>query len=56
MSDRLDFIIKTKEDLIEAVHRVGFLPLFRNSIPGFSVEDHVDPSVWFTDEPGFLQR
>ncbi|MCD8379773.1 MAG: hypothetical protein LUC95_05555 [Lachnospiraceae bacterium] len=52
MSDRLDFIIKTKEDLINAVHRVGFLPLFRNSLPGFSVEDHVDPSVWFTDEPG----
>ncbi len=52
MSDRLDFIINTKEDLIEAVHRVGFLPLFRNSLPGFSVEDHVDPSVWFTDEPG----
>ncbi len=52
MSDRLDFIIKTKEDLIDAVHRVGFLPLFRNSLPGFSVEDHADPSVWFTDEPG----
>lgn len=52
MSDRLDFIIKTKEDLINAVHRVGFLPLFRNSLPGFSVEDHVDPSVWFTGEPG----
>ncbi|MCD8222155.1 MAG: hypothetical protein LUD07_08240 [Clostridiales bacterium] len=52
MSDRLDFIIKTKEDLINAVHRVGFLPLFRNSLSGFSVEDHVDRSVWFTDEPG----
>ncbi|MCD8012282.1 MAG: hypothetical protein LUG99_03780 [Lachnospiraceae bacterium] len=52
MSDRLDFIVKTKEDLINAVHRVGFLPLFRNFLPGFSVEDHVDPSVWFTGEPG----
>ncbi|MCC8102322.1 MAG: hypothetical protein LIP11_08730 [Clostridiales bacterium] len=52
MSDRLNFIIKTKEGLIEAIHQVGFLPVFQNSLPGFSVEDHVDPSIWFTDETG----
>ena len=46
------FIIKTKEDMEEIVKEAGILPLFTNSIPGFSVEEHVDPSVWFTDEPG----
>lgn len=47
-----DFTICTKEDLCAAVQRFGILPLFKNSIPGFSVEEHVDPRVWFTDEPG----
>ena len=49
---RLDFTIRTKEDLIHAVQRLGFLPLFANSLPGFSIEEHVSPRVWFTDEPG----
>ena len=44
--------ISTKEDLIEVLERFGFLPLFANSIPGFSVEEHVDPAVWFTDQEG----
>ncbi len=30
----------------------GFVPLFKNSIPGFSVAEHVHPRAWFTDEPG----
>lgn len=46
------FIIKTKEDMEEIVTEAGILPLFTNSIPGFSVEEHVDPSVWFSDAPG----
>ena len=39
--------IRTKEDLKEAVGRFGFVPLFSNSISGFSVEEHVDPIAWF---------
>ena len=47
-----DFRVKTKNDLIEAIGEFGFVPLFSNSVPGFSVEEHVDPSVWFSSEDG----
>ena len=42
-----DFYIETQRDLIEAVNTFGFVPLFANSIPGFSVEEHVSPRAWF---------
>lgn len=45
--EKLGFTIRKKQDLLDAVERLGFLPLFENSIPGFSVEENVDPSVWF---------
>lgn len=47
-----DFYIKTKEDLTETVNKLGFLPFFRNSIEGFSIEEHVDPKIWFGDIEG----
>ena len=46
------FTIRTKQDLAEAVRSFGFLPLFRNSLPGFSVEEHAAPGAWFSCEPG----
>lgn len=49
---RLGITIRTKEDLEHAVDSLGFLPFFENSIPGFSLEENVDPSVWFGSEPG----
>jgi len=52
MRTDLNFIIKTKDDLINAVQQIGILPLFQNSLPGFSVEEYVAPSAWFSDEPG----
>lgn len=48
----LDYTIRTMKDLTEAVETLGFLPLFQNSIPGFSVEEHAAPSAWFSEEPG----
>ena len=30
----LTFTVRTKQDLIDAVERYGFLPLFANGIPG----------------------
>ena len=42
-----DFYIKTKQDLIDAVEAFGIVPYFENSIPGFSIEEHVAPSAWF---------
>lgn len=47
-----DVYIRTIEDLEQAVEELGFLPYFANSIPGFSIEEHVDPRVWFSGEPG----
>ena len=44
--------IKTKSDLIKAVNKLGFLPYFKNSIEGFSIEEHIDPKLWFTDIEG----
>ncbi len=46
----LDFTVRTKQDLIDAVERFGFMPLFANRLPGFSVEEHAVPEVWFSDE------
>ena len=47
-----DFYIETQADLCRAVEALGILPLFANSLPGFSVEEHVSPAAWFTDDPG----
>ena len=44
-----DFYIRTKEDLVAAVEKVGILPYFSNSIPGFSLEEHCAPGVLFSD-------
>ena len=46
----LDFYIRTKQDLIDAIDTFGVVPFFRNSIPGFSIEEHVDPAAWYTGE------
>lgn len=40
------------KDLAEAIEAYGFLPYFCNSLPGFSIEEHVDPKAWFTDDAG----
>ena len=52
MSQDLDFMIRKKADITQAVERFGFLPFFTNSIPGFSIEEHTDPKIWFSDEAG----
>ena len=47
-----DFYIQTKQDLIDAVRTFGFVPLFTNSVPGFSVEEHVASEAWFSGDEG----
>ena len=44
--------IRAKDDLAEMIRQFGILPFFTNSIPGWSVEEHIDPGVWFTDQEG----
>ena len=47
-----DFIIGSKQHLIDAVNKFGFLPFFSNSIEGFSVEEHVTRDCWYHSESG----
>ena len=45
-----DIFIRTEDDLIGAVQEYGFVPYFRNSLPGFSIEEHADPLAWFYED------
>ena len=38
------------EEMTGLIDRVGFLPLFRNEIEGFSVEEHANPRYWWTGD------
>ena len=46
------FTVHSREDLLRLVMHVGFLPFFSNSLPGWSLEEHADPAIWFTSEEG----
>ena len=37
-------------DLLEVIEETGFLPLFSNEIPGFSVENMTDPACWWSGD------
>ena len=38
-------------DLKKLIRKVGFLPLFSNEIPGFSVEEHTPAANWWCGDP-----
>lgn len=40
--------VRTPEQLIGRINGIGFLPLFRNSVPGFSVEEMTFGPDWWT--------
>lgn len=42
--------LHSADDLISAVEQYGFLPFFRNEIPGFSVGELCAPELWFADD------
>ena len=42
--------IHTPRELIDTVNELGFLPLFRGSLPGFSVEERTESRYWWTDD------
>lgn len=44
------FRIRSWQELINWVNEVGFLPLFRNEIPGFSAEEHTSSLFWWTGD------
>ena len=43
--------IRSWQELVNWINEVGFLPLFRNEVPGFSAEEHVHSWSWWTDDP-----
>lgn len=44
--------LHSADDLEKAVEELGFLPLFAgDEVPGFSVEEMTDPSIWWTGDP-----
>ena len=43
--------LHSPEDLLALIREVGFLPLFSNAIPGFSVEEHTPAEDWWIDDP-----
>ena len=45
--------VHTAGELSELIGQLGFLPLFSNSIPGFSVEEHTTPSAWWSGDPEY---
>jgi hypothetical protein len=40
--------IHTVDDAIENINRLGFLPLFKNDIPGFSLEERTVADYWWS--------
>lgn len=47
--DEKNALIASAEDLGELVDVYGFLPFFKNELPGFSVEEHTPLNLWFVD-------
>ena len=43
-------VLNSPKALLDAVRRLGFLPFFKNEIPGFSIAEHTPPELWFSDE------
>ncbi|MBQ5316644.1 MAG: hypothetical protein J6I96_03715 [Oscillospiraceae bacterium] len=50
MFDKL--YIRSQHDLEDAIEKYGIIPYFRNSIDGFSIEEHIAPECWFSEEEG----
>lgn len=44
--------LRSPKELRQAVQELGFLPFFRSEIPGFSIEEHTPPALWFTELAG----
>ena len=43
--------IRTWRELIHRIGEIGFLPLFKNAIKGFSVEEHTSDRYWWSGDP-----
>lgn len=43
--------IRSWQELVRWIDEIGFLPLFKNEIDGFSVEEHTSDLYWWSEDP-----
>ena len=43
--------IHSVDEAIKYINEFGFLPLFKNDIDGFSLEERTVPEYWWSDNP-----
>jgi hypothetical protein len=43
--------VSTKKELCALIEDIGFIPLFKSGMPGFSVEDITSGTCWFSGDP-----
>lgn len=43
--------IKSWKEAIDWINQIGFLPLFKNDIPGFSLEERTSDLFWWSGDP-----
>lgn len=43
-------MIESMDDMQRLANEWGFLPFFAGDIPGFSIEENIDPAYWFPDD------
>ena len=44
--------IHSEKDMEALVLEWGFLPFFKNEFPGFSIEEHTPPELWYDSDSG----
>ncbi len=43
-------VVSSAEGMLNLIHEYQLIPFFTNLVPGFSVEEHTPPELWFTEE------
>ena len=43
-------VVRDQEGMLSLIQEFQLVPFFVNIIPGYSVEEHTPPELWFTDE------
>ncbi len=48
-----DHKINSASELKDLIDKTGFVPFFKNEIPGFSLEEHIGKGCWYDDGSDF---
>ena len=43
-------VVRDPEGMMDLIRQYRLIPFFANSVPGYSIEEHVPPEFWFTEE------